>query len=200
MTGHAEFDAGLRGRRDGIANGSAGVAAHGSAGADMAAAGHAGASVRRGARADAAEHQDLETRLRAYLGDFGGIAGSIHLVHRDDLLLIADANLPEPLRVAVSVIPRGKGMAGTAWLRGSPIQTCDLETDTAEGVIRPGARAVGAGAAVAFPVRGPDGDVVGVVGIAFEASRDISASEIEELAAGAAAVLDGQPALGTVAQ
>jgi hypothetical protein len=192
MTERAEFDARLRSRPDGIGSGSARI--------DTPAAGRTWIDAGPDADADADPRPGLEPRLHAYLRDFGGVAGSVHLVHRDDLLLAADVNLPEPLRVAVSVIPRGKGMAGTAWLRGEPVQTCDLETDTAGGVIQPGARAVGAGAAVALPVRGEDGEVVGVVGIAFESPRDISVSEIDGLAAGAAAVLDGRAVLGTVSR
>ncbi len=138
---------------------------------------------------DDARYLELETRLRAFLGDFGGVAGSVHVVHRDDLLLVAGANLPEPLAAAVAVIPRGKGMAGTAWVRGEPLRTCDLKTDTAGGVVRPGARAVDAGAAVALPVRGEDDEVIAVVGIAFDDERDIPEHEIHRLTAGATAVL-----------
>ena len=138
---------------------------------------------------DDTRYAQLEARLRAYLGDFGGVAGSVHLVHRDDLLLVAGVNLPGPLAAAVAVIPRGKGMAGTAWLRGEPVRTCDLKSDTAGGVVRPGARAVGAGAAVALPVRGADGEVIAVVGIAFDDERDIPEHEIQGLTAGATAIL-----------
>jgi hypothetical protein len=85
-------------------------------------------------------------------------------------------------------------MAGNAWVRGRPIQTCDLQTDNAGGIVQPGARAVGAGAAVALPVRGADGEVVAVAGIAFDDARDISATAMDRLAAGAAA------AFGTVSR
>jgi hypothetical protein len=136
-----------------------------------------------------AQEDELRARLRGYVEVFGGVAGSVHLVHRDDLLLIADVNLPEPLRAAVAVIPRGKGMAGTAWLRGEPVQTCDLKSDTAGGVVRPGARAVGAGAAVALPVRDEAGEIVGVVGIAFDDEREIPEGEISSLTAAATRLL-----------
>jgi L-methionine (R)-S-oxide reductase len=138
---------------------------------------------------DDARYLELEIRLRAFLDEFGGVAGSVHLVHREDLLLVAGVNLPEPLAAAVAVIPRGKGMAGTAWVRGEPVRTCDLKTDTAGGVVRPGARAVDAGAAVAFPVRGEDDEVIAVVGIAFDDERDIPEHEIHRLTAGATAIL-----------
>lgn len=137
------------------------------------------------------DEAQLDARLRGYVEEFGGVAGSVHTVHRDDLLLVAQVNLPAPLRAAVAVIPRGKGMAGTAWLRGEPLQSCDLKTDTAGGVVQPGARAVGAGAAVALPVRGADGEVVGVVGIAFDEEREIPEPEIRVLTQGAAGLFAG---------
>ena len=129
-------------------------------------------------------------RLGVFLTQFGGVAGSVHLVRGDDLHLVAGERLPGPLRAAVAVIPRGKGMAGTAWARGVPIQTCDLETDDG-GVVRPGARAVGAHAAVALPVRGADAAVAGVVGIAFDEEREFSAADISSLMDGAVRVLFG---------
>jgi hypothetical protein len=132
-------------------------------------------------RAEEPAEPELNARLRGYVEEFGGVAGSVHCVHRDDLLLVADVNLPEPLRVAVAVIPRGKGMAGTAWLRGEPLQTGDLKTDTAGGVVPPGPHTVGAGPAVALPVRGADGEVVGVVGIEFDDEREIPEAEIRVL-------------------
>jgi L-methionine (R)-S-oxide reductase len=137
-----------------------------------------------------AEPDGLAARLGVFLRLFGGVAGSVHLVRGNDLHLAADERLPEPLRAAVAVIPRGKGMAGTAWARGVPIQTCDLETDDG-GVVRPGARAVNAHAAVALPVRGTDEAVAGVVGIAFDEEREFSPADISSLMKGAARVLFG---------
>jgi hypothetical protein len=67
------------------------------------------------------------------------------------------------------VIPRGRGMAGLAWERGQPVSTCNLQEDTT-GDVRPGAKAVDAKAAVAFPVGSP---VRAVVGIAWHEERGL---------------------------
>lgn len=75
-------------------------------------------------------------------------------------------------------IPKGKGMAGLAWERERVVSTCNLKTDQS-GDVRPGAKAVEAGAALAIPVRGPAG-VRAVVGIAFAGERELSTEEQAE--------------------
>jgi hypothetical protein len=76
-------------------------------------------------------------------------------------------------------------MAGLAWERGEPVQTCNLQTDVT-GNVQPGARAVAAQAAVALPVRDAAGGVRAVVGIAFAGERELPAAELARLAEAAA--------------
>jgi hypothetical protein len=127
--------------------------------------------------------------IDAWLADFvrsaGGVAGSVHHV-RDGLLTLTGAlRLPEPVLRATATIPRGKGMAGLAWERDAPVQTCNLQTDES-GDVKPGARAVGAQGAVAFPVRDGAGQVRAVVGVAFADERVLGPADLARLAAAGA--------------
>jgi L-methionine (R)-S-oxide reductase len=125
-----------------------------------------------------------QTWLEAFIADHGGIAGTIHTLvalpgQEGQLELCASVRIPPPVIEATRVIPKGKGMAGLAWERGCPVQTCNLSTD-ASGDVRPGAKAVNAQAAVALPVVGPDG-LRAVVGIAFLGEREFSETELQQL-------------------
>ena len=119
--------------------------------------------------------------LAAWLGDFvrkeGGIAGTVHTLSGDVLSLRAAMNIPPPVIRATEIIPKGKGMAGLAWERQRSVAVCNLKTD-ATGDVRPGAKAVDAQAALAIPVRGPEGDVRAVVGIAFLGEREFGEDEL----------------------
>jgi hypothetical protein len=128
----------------------------------------------------------LETWLRAFLGTHGGVAGTVHERRGDALELSAAVNIPPPVVRATEIIPKGKGMAGLAWERNRSVATCNIKTDET-GDVRPGAKAVDAQAALAIPVRGADGEVRAVVGIAFLGEREFPDAELQafEQAAGA---------------
>lgn len=127
----------------------------------------------------------VQERLEAYLARHGAVAGSAHRLRDGVLQLEAAVNLPPAVRRVSAVVPRGKGMAGLAWERGVAVQTCDLQTDQT-GDVRPGAKAVQAGAAVALPVGEP---IRGVVGAAFARTGELTPAELAGLSAEAAAVL-----------
>jgi hypothetical protein len=71
-------------------------------------------------------------------------------------------------------------MAGVAQVKKKPVQTCNLQTDDT-GNIKPGAKAVGAQAAIAVPVLDDGGDVRAVVGIAWNHEAEIGAAEQEAI-------------------
>jgi hypothetical protein len=123
----------------------------------------------------------LDAWLEAFIVAHGGIAGSVHMLTRgptDPMLqLCASVRIPPPVVEATRFIPKGKGMAGLAWERGRPVQTCNLQSD-ASGDVRPGAKAVDARAAVAFPVYDEHGAIRGVVGIAFAGEREFTEDEL----------------------
>ncbi len=127
------------------------------------------------------EHQ---TWLSEFIEKHGGVAGSVHIVTDGILRLQGHLRLPPPVVARVQRVPRGKGMAGLAWLRDDAVQTCDLQNPEGDAV-QPGARAVQAGAAVAMPLHGPDGAVRGVVGIAFATTGDLGGERVARLRAAA---------------
>jgi L-methionine (R)-S-oxide reductase len=131
--------------------------------------------------------QERQSWLETFLARHGGVAGTIHVLRDQRLALEAAANIPEAVQALVREVPRGKGMAGLAWERDAPVQTCNLQSD-ASGDVRPGARAVSAQAAVALPVHDAHGALRAVVGIAFAGEREIPPSELARLSDAAAQV------------
>ncbi|HXH42011.1 MAG TPA: GAF domain-containing protein [Thermoanaerobaculia bacterium] len=116
-----------------------------------------------------AAHQKF---LESLLVRLGGMAGTVHEQRGDDLYLTAAHNIPPPVVAVVEHVPHGKGMAGVAQVKKQPVQTCNLQTDDS-GSIKPGAKAVGARAAIALPVLDPGGDVRAVVGLAWDSEGDL---------------------------
>lgn len=119
--------------------------------------------------------------LEKFIQDNGGVAGTVHQRQGSDMLTLAAAyNIPPPVMEIVRQVPRGKGMAGLAFEQNEPISTCNIKDDST-GRVRPGARAVDAQAAVAFPVHDAQGAVRAVVGIAYAEKRDLKQSELDAL-------------------
>ena len=129
----------------------------------------------------------LETWLKGFLGEHGGIAGTVHEREGELLRLRAAVNIPPPVVKVTETIPKGKGMAGLAWERQKAVAVCNIKSDQS-GDVRPGAKAVDAQAALAIPVRGADGEVRAVVGIAFLGEREFSDDELLRFETVAAAV------------
>jgi L-methionine (R)-S-oxide reductase len=117
--------------------------------------------------------------LEAFLARHGGVAGSVHYLRGDQLELAASVNLPPVVVEKTRSIPKGKGMAGLAWERNQTVSTCNLKADTS-GDVRPGAKAVNAGAALAIPVHGSARAVRAVLGIAFAGEREMSDAELAQ--------------------
>ena len=122
----------------------------------------------------------IQEWLVDYLRTAGAVAGTVHQLEGDVLRLCAASNIPEPVQAVVRWVPRGKGMAGQALESGEPVQTCNLKDDSS-GQVRPGARAVNAGAAIAIPVRDSQGAITAVVGVAFAEQREIPQAEVSRL-------------------
>jgi len=120
---------------------------------------------------------DLEAWLRGYLDRHGATSGTVHVVDGDVMRLVAAVNIPPKVQEVTAVIPKGKGMGGLAWEQGRPVATCNLQDDNT-GAIRPGAKAVGAKAAIAFPIGDP---VRLVVGIAWMEEKDLDDAEVRRI-------------------
>ncbi len=114
------------------------------------------------------EHQQwLEKGIAA----LDAAAGTVHIQRGEDLFLTAARNIPPPVIEIVAHVVHGKGMAGSAQVRKEPVQTCNLQDDKS-GNIRPGAKAVGAQAAIAIPLLDAAGEVMAVVGFAWQKEGD----------------------------
>ncbi len=119
--------------------------------------------------------------LTQFLRAHGGVAGTVHRVVAPDLMeLDAAVNIPPPVQQATQKIPVGKGMAGIAMAEDRCVSTCNLKED-ASGAVKPGAKAVGAGAAVAIPVHDAGGKVRAVVGIAWQEARELGDAELHAI-------------------
>jgi hypothetical protein len=119
--------------------------------------------------------------LSEFLRAHGGVAGTVHrVVAADRMELDAAVNIPPPVQAATRQIPVGKGMAGIAMAEDRCVSTCNLREDQS-GAVKPGAKAVGAGAAVAFPVHDAAGKVRAVVGIAWQQERMLADDELRAL-------------------
>lgn len=116
--------------------------------------------------------------LESLLDRLGGVAGTVHEQRGDDLYLTASQNIPPPVVALVAHVAHGKGMAGAAQVKKQAVQTCNLQTDDS-GTIKPGAKAVGAQAAVALPVLRDDGEVRAVIGIAWNHEGELG-PELEQ--------------------
>jgi L-methionine (R)-S-oxide reductase len=119
-----------------------------------------------------------QTFLESLLERLGGVAGTVHEQRGEDLYLTAAQNIPPPVVAIVAHVVHGKGMAGVAQVKKQPVQTCNLQTDDS-GTIKPGAKAVGAQAAIALPVLRDDGEVRAVVGVAWSHEGELG-PELEQ--------------------
>ena len=126
--------------------------------------------------------------MQVWLADYvhlnGGVAGTVHVRQSNGLALAAAFRIPPPVIEAVRWVPQGKGMAGVALETGEAVTTCNLKEDDS-GRVKPGAKAVSAQAAVALPIKDEAGQVVAVVGLAFQEERVIGPDAIDRLTAAA---------------
>lgn len=122
----------------------------------------------------------IEAWLAAFIQESGGVAGTVHRREGEFLEIVASVNIPPPVIEATRRVPKGKGMAGLAFSRNIPVDTCNLKTDES-GDVRPGAKAVNANAAVALPVHDSEGGVRAVVGVAWMGERELTQEEVKRL-------------------
>ena len=130
----------------------------------------------------------LEDTLKAFAAD----SGTIHIVDDRSLALVAHVGMPDALLPTIDRIPLGKGMAGLAAQRNVPVDSCDIQTDDT-GDVRPGARSTSLKGALAVPMRGPTGAVLGVLGLGSLGVREWSADARTELLKRAADMVRAPP-------
>jgi L-methionine (R)-S-oxide reductase len=125
--------------------------------------------------------------LRGLLARHDAVAGTVHVVKGDVLVIAAAVNIPPKVQEITATIPLGKGMAGLAWQHDKPIQTCNLKDDNS-GAVKPGAKAVDAKAAVALPIHDPSGTIRAIVGLAWMHENELSADVLGKISADAASL------------
>jgi L-methionine (R)-S-oxide reductase len=122
--------------------------------------------------------------LRGLLSRHDAVAGTVHVVKGDMLVIAGAHNIPPKVQEVTATIPLGKGMAGLAWQHDRPIQTCNLKEDDS-GAVKPGAKAVDARAAVALPIHDPSGTIRAVVGLAWMHDNELPVDTLAAIAADA---------------
>jgi hypothetical protein len=132
-----------------------------------------------------AKAPDWSEIVRRVMAHFDSETVTIHRVDpstRELALLAANPGLPEPLLAAIRSIPIGRGMAGVAAKERRPVTTCNLQTDSQETAIRPGAKRSGMRGAVVVPILSPDGaDVRGTIGIGTMREHEYAPDEVADL-------------------
>ena len=129
---------------------------------------------------------DWNAVLAQVLQNFGCVTGTIHRTDSTTglLMLIAHQGIPPQvlpmLLPKIDNIPFGKGIAGCAAQRKEAVQLCNLQEDLG-GVAKPDAQKTNVQGALAVPIVGADGKVIGVLGIGKMQPYDFTAAEIADL-------------------
>jgi putative methionine-R-sulfoxide reductase with GAF domain len=129
---------------------------------------------------------DWTAVLARVLANFQCVTGTIHRTEPSTglLALIAHQGIPPQvlpmLLPKIDNIPFGKGIAGCAAQRKEAVQLCNLQEDLG-GVAKPDARKTNVQGALAVPIVGADGKVIGVLGIGKMQPYDFTATEIADL-------------------
>ncbi|TSA35265.1 MAG: GAF domain-containing protein [Opitutales bacterium] len=124
--------------------------------------------------------------LAHILKSFDCVTGTIHRTDSSTglLMLIAHHGIPPQvmpmLLPKIDNIPFGKGIAGCAAQRKEAVQLCNLQEDLG-GVAKPDARKTNVQGALAVPIVGADGKVIGVLGIGKMQPYEFNDSEVADL-------------------
>ena len=135
-----------------------------------------------------ASSPDWSAVLVKVLANFACATGTIHRTDPSTglLTLVSQHGIPPQvlpmLLPKIDNIPFGKGIAGCAAQRKEAVQLCNLQEDLG-GVAKPDARQTNVQGALAVPIVGADGKVLGVLGIGKMQPYDFSEAEIADLKA-----------------
>ena len=129
---------------------------------------------------------DWHAVLVKVLENFQCVTGTIHRTDPSTGLLMLATQHGIPPQVLPMLLPKidnipfGKGIAGCAAQRKEAVQLCNLQEDLG-GVAKPDAQKTNVQGALAVPVVGADGKVLGVIGIGKMQPYDFDVHEIAEL-------------------
>ena len=134
---------------------------------------------------------DWHAVLVKVLESFACVTGTIHRTDSSTglLMLVTQHGIPPHvlpmLLPKIDNIPFGKGIAGCAAQRKEAVQLCNLQEDLG-GVAKPDAQKTNVQGALAVPIVGADGKVLGVLGIGKMQPYEFNDSEVADLHAVAA--------------
>ena len=129
---------------------------------------------------------DWHAVLVKVLENFASVTGTIHRTDANTglLTLVTQHGIPPQvlpmLLPKIDNIPFGKGIAGCAAQRKEAVQLCNLQEDLG-GVAKPDAQKTNVQGALAVPIVGSDGKVVGVLGIGKMQPYEFNDSEVADL-------------------
>ena len=129
---------------------------------------------------------DWHAVLVQVLENFACVTGTLHRTDPSTglLMLVTQHGIPPQvlpmLLPKIDSIPFGKGIAGCAAQRKEAVQLCNLQEDLG-GVAKPDAQKTNVQGALAVPIIGTDGKVIGVLGIGKMQPYDFTAAEIADL-------------------
>ena len=129
---------------------------------------------------------DWHAVLVQVLENFQCVTGTLHRTDPSTGLLVLMAHHGIPPQVLPMMLPKidnipfGKGIAGCAAQRKEAVQLCNLQEDLG-GVAKPDARKTNVQGALAVPIVGTDGKVIGVLGIGKMQTYDFNVHEIAAL-------------------
>jgi len=129
---------------------------------------------------------DWHAVLVKVLENFACVTGTIHRADPSTglLMLVTQHGIPPHvlpmLLPKIDNIPFGKGIAGCAAQRKEAVQLCNLQEDLG-GVAKPDAQKTNVQGALAVPIVGSDGKVVGVLGVGKMQPYEFNDSEVADL-------------------
>ena len=129
---------------------------------------------------------DWHAVLVQILENFACVTGTLHRTDPSTglLMLVTQHGIPPHvlpmLLPKIDNIPFGKGIAGCAAQRKEPVQLCNLQEDLG-GVAKPDAQKTNVQGALAVPIVGSDGKVIGVLGVGKMQPYEFNDSEVSDL-------------------
>ncbi len=114
--------------------------------------------------------------LESALLQLEGTAGTIHVPRENYLFLTAAVHIPVSVLTFIARVQNGKGMPGLAQTRKVAVQTSDLQTEGAS-------QHANTQTSIAVPLLAAGGEVLAVVGIAWNQSGDLDAARQQTIAA-----------------
>jgi len=129
---------------------------------------------------------DWHAVLVQVLNNFACLTGTLHRTDSSTglLMLVTQHGIPPHvlpmLLPKIDNIPFGKGIAGCAAQRKEAVQLCNLQEDLG-GVAKPDAQKTNVQGALAVPIVGSDGKVIGVLGIGKMQPYEFNDSEVSDL-------------------